>query len=428
MATFKAVVYSDNKKKDNTYNVKIRITHKRQTRKLSTSTFVSSVDLTKNMNIKNQKIKDNLKKLIDKYYVYMSDLGFIANSMNVDEVVRYLKERIENEYTDKNKSVSFFEYAEKMINKMHSEGRISTANNYQIMLNSLNRFSGNRITFSDINVTFLNKYEEYLRANKTGPRGLSLYMGLIRAVFNEAIRELNDYEKDKMLIKGSPFTKYKIKAEPPTEKRSISINKICEICSLPDTNFKRENMARDLFMLSFYLIGMNSIDLYNCDRYENGRITYNRKKTASRRDDKALFSVKVPEIAIPLIEKYKDSTNTRVFKFYKMYADRSTFNSAINKGLKAIGAKIGVDGLEYYAARHSWATIARNDLRIDKYVVHESLNHVDEKTKITDIYTQKDWSIIDDANKAVINYFILIFILLEISALFDSSCHQVSKL
>jgi hypothetical protein len=421
MATFKAVVYADNKKKDGTYNVKIRITHKRQTRKLSTNTFVSSVDITKNLNIKNQNIKDNLKDLIDKYYGYVSDVGCIADAMTVDEIVKYIKERTENEYTGKNRSVSFFGYADKMIGRMCSEGRRSTAGNYRIMLNSLNKFAGDKITFSDINVTFLNKYEEFLRSGKTGPRGLSLYMGLIRAVFNEAIRELNDYEQDKILIKGNPFTKYKIKAEPPTEKRSIPIDKICGICRLPDTELKRENFARDLFMLSFYLIGMNTVDLYNCDSYKDGRITYNRKKTSTRRDDKALFSVKVPEIAIPLIEKYKDHTHVRVFNFYRMYADRSTFNAAINKGLKIIGKRIGIDGLEHYAARHSWATIARNDLRIDKYVVHESLNHVDEKTKVTDIYTQKDWSIVDDANKAVINYFILMFILSEISFLLTNN-------
>lgn len=86
---------------------------------------------------------------------------------------------------------------------------------------------------------------------------------------------------------------------------------------------------------------------------------------------------------MPLIEKYRDKTGRRVFKFYKMYASKDCLNTAVNKGLKKIGGILGIDDLEFYAARHSWATIARNDLRINKYVVHEALNHVDDAMKVT---------------------------------------------
>ena len=58
----------------------------------------------------------------------------------------------------------------------------------------------------------------------------------------------------------------------------------------------------------------------------------------------------------------------------------------------------------FHAARHSWATIARNDLRINKYVVHEALNHVDDAMKVTDMYLEKDYSQNDDANRRVITY------------------------
>ena len=40
-----------------------------------------------------------------------------------------------------------------------------------------------------------------------------------------------------------------------------------------------------------------------------------------------------------------------------MYADVNTFSTALNKGLKKVGKLVGVDDLEFYAARHSWATI-----------------------------------------------------------------------
>ena len=56
---------------------------------------------------------------------------------------------------------------------------------------------------------------------------------------------------------------------------------------------------------------------------------------------------------------------------------------SINLGLKQIGKILKVDDLEYYAARHSWATLAVNKVGIDKYTVHAALNHIDEAMKVT---------------------------------------------
>ena len=58
--------------------------------------------------------------------------------------------------------------------------------------------------------------------------------------------------------------------------------------------------------------------------------------------------------------------------------------------------------LEFYAARHTWATLARNDAGIDKETIHEALNHVDERMRVTDIYIDRDYSAQDAANKKVL--------------------------
>lgn len=80
-----------------------------------------------------------------------------------------------------------------------------------------------------------------------------------------------------------------------------------------------------------------------------------------------------------------------------------TFCAALNKGLKSIGKILGIEDLEFYAARHSWATIANNDADIDKYTVHSALNHVDENMKVTDMYIRKSYEKIDRANRAVLD-------------------------
>lgn len=193
-----------------------------------------------------------------------------------------------------------------------------------------------------------------------------------------------------------------------TRKRALTIEQVRAIAELdytmimqPGTN--RFNFARDMFLLSFCLIGMNGVDLYNCKEYKDGRITYQRVKTKERRIDKAEISIKVvPEIQ-PLVDKYRVPTGERVFRFYKMYSSIGTISAAINKGLKKIGKLIGVDDLEFYAARHSWATIALNDAGVDKYTVHTALNHVNDSMRVADIYIRKSWDMIDEANRKVMD-------------------------
>ena len=156
--------------------------------------------------------------------------------------------------------------------------------------------------------------------------------------------------------------------------------------------------------MSFCLMGMNSVDLYNATEIDEGTIIYYRTKTKDRRLDNARMEVTVPQMIQPLIEKYKDKTGKRLFNFYQYYADEKSFNRSINIGLKEIGSILGVDDLEYYAARHSWATIALNKVGIDKYTVHAALNHVDESMKVTDIYIERDFVNENKANAKVVRY------------------------
>ena len=157
-------------------------------------------------------------------------------------------------------------------------------------------------------------------------------------------------------------------------------------------------MAKDCFIMSFCLMGMNSADLYNCSIMEDEVITYYRTKTKDRRHDKAKMMVKVLPIIRPIMKKYKDKTGNRLFNFYHYYSTSDGFNKAINIGLKQIGEVLDIEDLKYYAARHSWATIAVNQVRIDKYTVHSALNHLDETMRVTDIYIERDFKRENDAN------------------------------
>lgn len=114
--------------------------------------------------------------------------------------------------------------------------------------------------------------------------------------------------------------------------------------------------------------------------------------------------VDVPPMLKPLIEKYRDKSSKRVFNFYQYYANDKGFNKAINRGLKEIGSELAIDDLEFYAARHSWATLAINKVGIDKFTVHAALNHVDESMRVTDIYIERDFQNENKANAKVVKY------------------------
>lgn len=206
-------------------------------------------------------------------------------------------------------------------------------------------------------------------------RCLSLYLMILRHLFNEARRFYNKPDKGLIRITHSAFDYFKIPRQEATRKRAIQPQQIRDIWNMPYQNTHkgakgtcRFDLAKDCFILSFCLMGINSVDLYNATELRGNRLVYNRTKTKDRRLDKAKMEVVVPDMVIPIIEKYRDTSGERLFRFYKDYRDHKAFNKAINNGLKEIGEQLGIDDLEYYAARHSLLTGANKSSYIDMFL------------------------------------------------------------
>ncbi len=414
MPTFKAIVEPHYKRQDGTYNIKIRVTHNRQKRYMATKHYARPADLTRTLKIKEQDFIDATDDLIRKYRKICDAYKGDISKIDIDEVVKMLKDGyVPGEVF----RLDFFEYGERVITKLREEGKAGTAGNYQIALNALTRYTGRtKLDISEITGRFIEGFIEWIRKRPApgkrakGKRAESLYPGIVRAIHNNAKKEYNEEDRGIIRIPYSPFSTVSLPAQPQTKKRALPVEEIRAIAALPDKKIiqagtNRYNLARDVFMLSFLLVGMNTVDLFCCDEYKDGRITYKRKKTRTRRQDEALFSVKVEPEAIPLVEKYRDPTGQRVFRFFHLYATPDTFNAAVNKGLKVIGSGLKIEDLEHGAARHSVGTIARNKCGVSKDDVDLMLNHVSLKNKTADIYIDIDWSIVDKAQRKVINYF-----------------------
>ena len=297
---------------------------------------------------------------------------------------------------------------------------------YTTGLNAFTKFIGKEeLDIKNITVDLLEQYRDYIinvRANRVkrlieegkripSNRCLSLYLTNLRHLYNEAQKYYNKPDKGLIRIPHSPFEYFKIPKEEATRKRAIQPQQIKAIWNMPYQNIYkghkgtcRFDLAKDCFILSFCLMGINSVDLYNATELKGNKLVYCRTKTKDRRQDKAKMEVVVPDMVLPIIEKYRDTTGKRLFIFYRYYRDSRAFNKAINSGLKEIGDQLGIDDLEFYAARHSWATIALNKCKIDKYTVHAALNHVDESMRVTDIYIERDFMNENKANAKVVKY------------------------
>ena len=121
-----------------------------------------------------------------------------------------------------------------------------------------------------------------------------------------------------------------------------------------------------------------------------------------RRADDAHIEIVIPKQIKDLVKRYKG--HSYAFTFHDDFCSEASFNRSINIGLKTIGDDLGLKNLTFYAFRHSWATIARNDLKVEKSTIHECLNHVEEDTAIDDIYIKKDFTIVNDANQKVVDF------------------------
>lgn len=418
MLTIKAEIQRDKLRQDGSYNVRIRFTKDRKVKRISTSLFATKADLTDRFTIKEDSlIKQEADILILHYRKMFNEMHLETEPLDVNEIVDRLNSRDKSD-----KPVDFIQLAKEWIANSTLKGAV----NYTSALNSLIRFNKSEKLYThQITSEFLQEFMAFLlneskeRAEQLKKKGkrvpstrsTSLYLMGIRRLFKEAVKQYNKPDQGLIRIKNTPFAYFQIPKQEATRKRAITAELIRKIEQLPyQTVYKgihhtnRFNLAKDCFILSFCMIGINSVDLFNATEYDGNTLTYYRTKTRDRRMDKAKMIVTVPKILHPLFEKYKDTTSKRIFNFYQNYVNEKAFNKAINKGLKEIGSILKIEDLEYYAARHSWATIALNKVGVSKYVVHEALNHIDESMRVTDIYIERDFSNENKANAKVVRY------------------------
>lgn len=258
-------------------------------------------------------------------------------------------------------------------------------------------------SFDTIDRGWLERFEAHEILKGRLINGIGIDLRNIRTVFNWAI--------DNEITTKYPFRKFSIKTERQ-QYLYLNAEEMREYRDFPVEPFMER--YRDLFMLGFYLIGINLSDLLElpADCIKHGRIQYKRNKTGR------LYDIKVEPEAMEIIKRYKgkehllnilDGGQTKESSFRRTLGDylKRIGPTKMEKNKRGALIKKVITPLHkdivWYTARRSWATIAAS-LDIPKETIGKALGHSEWDSSTTDLYIQFDNRKIDEANRKVIDY------------------------
>lgn len=286
----------------------------------------------------------------------------------------------------------------------------NTSMSYKYSLRNLKEFEPgiDTLTFKDINVAWLRKYQQWmLTAKGMAVNGANVYLRNLRTVFNYALQ-------NELTAAHYPFKSIDMSTTEP-DKRVIPYKKFLEWATFPVSD--RREMYRDLFMLSFYLCGIRPVDLLNVrkNQVEDGRLVYYPEKLGGR----TKLSIKIEPEAWEIIHKYEGSEY--LINIMDERTDYREFCKHWNKALKAIGEdedveRVGRRGKHYtktvhhgivpyitiYYARTCWATFGYNVCELSMDTISQALGHK-SGLRVTNFYVKRDTDRVDKANRQLLD-------------------------
>lgn len=159
MLTIKAEVQKDKRRNDGTYNIKVRFTLDRMVKRLSSSLFATSKDLTKSFNLKEgTTVKREVDKLISTYQEKCAKLQLEVNHYTLDDIFAFLKS--EREQTQ---SIDFIQFCKEWLETTNIKGK----KNYQSALNSFISYLGKEhLKTDEVTSQLLNGFKVYLNIRR----------------------------------------------------------------------------------------------------------------------------------------------------------------------------------------------------------------------------------------------------------------------
>ena len=177
----------------------------------------------------------------------------------------------------------------------------------------------NKCTYDTIDRSWLERFQAHELAKGRMQNGIAIDLRNIRTIFNWGI--------DNEFTTKYPFRKFKIASERQ-QYLYLGAKEMKEYRDYPLEPFMEK--YRDLFMLGFYLIGINISDLLELPSgcIKNGRIQYRRNKTAR------LYDIKVEPEAMEIINKYRGTKH--LLSILDDGTKEESFRRTINEDRKSV--------------------------------------------------------------------------------------------
>lgn len=345
MATIKLAVLKHTKSKDGSYKIRISIGHRSETHYIVTSYSVNALSEFDNgivVRVPNaHEINIKLRNLLNDYEERLERI-----ESPEDYTCKELRDLLKSMRTHSSK-VTFKQVSEQYQKELIEDGRGSYAGMLQNSLRLFFEFTGGDVFLSEISTITISEFERWLKRKGVSQTYISMTLSMTRTIVNRAIRmQLVTYSVH-------PFTYWKRPADPEREL-DISVEDVRAIRDA-QPRLKKQRIARDIFMLSYYLGGINLIDLLEIDFRGVSVLEYTRHKSRNMKlSDKRISFTLQPE-AKELISKWMNRNTGRLDFGYKF--SYKNFLAYVTRSIKSLAKDIDIQDYRkvcYYTARKSF--------------------------------------------------------------------------
>lgn len=389
MATLKPVIFKAKALKDGSHKIRIAVSHKQVTSYIVTRFVVQENQFKNGQVVKRPDaavINRKLRKLLDEYQDRLDAIEH-QNLYTSAQLKKLISEGVAGEQP------MFGRVVDDFVDELVTQKRSSYAVSIERVGRYFMEYTRGDIMLADITPLMIENFESCLRKRKVSEATVSTLMAQLKAVINRAVKkQLVSYDVH-------PFVSTKILSSP-VRKLDLSLSNFNRI-RLSEPQYRRQRIARDLFMLSFYLGGANLIDIMEMD-FREKKVEYSRSKTAGRTVQESRIVITVPDAAEAIVNRWmKKGTGKLDFGYKYTYHN---FSQYVNYCLQALAKEVGVDErITFYSARKSFAQFA-SELGIPDSVIDYCLGHSDKTKGVIRYYTQVRQKQADIAIGRVIDY------------------------
>jgi site-specific recombinase XerD len=389
MATLSLTIFKAKALKDGRHKIRIALRHKHETTYIVTRFIISENQFKNGQVVKHPEasaINRKLRNILDDLQEKLDSIKHLElySCRQIKEIIS--TDNLSDEQTFSSACSNFVDY-------LKSEGRDSYALSIERVGRYFRDFARGDILLSDLTPSLVQNFAAFIRKRKVTETTVNTMLAQMKSVVNRAIREWN------ISYDIHPFVTTRISAAP-IRKLDLTVqnfNKIRE--SSPEK--RKLIMARDLFCLSFYLGGMNLIDIMQTD-FRKDVLEYSRSKTKGRMQSDSVITFTIPSQAREIICRWMDKRTGKLDFGYKF--TYHNFSQYVTYSLGDLAEELNIDErVTFYSARKSFAQYA-SEIGIPDGIIDYCLGHSDKSKGVIRYYTKVRQKQADMAISRVTDY------------------------